>query len=291
MDALVVVRLLSLAGVIAASQFFSTELSFMIFVWVVSISHYFVGAIHSRQFIGQWLSSPRTSIPLGLSLVVWSLFFVFQFDGSAFISFLIHHISGESVPYSDRSPRPEARALKPLRLVRFFWYLSGFLICFRASEPFRQIPYELLVIPSALVFLALTPMIVRHGLKFDNTAMRSKYFTFEGLFFLAVLLSTTIKFSPYWLVLFHVFLWTLIPLHTSERSKLSHAGYVLAPMVVISFVIWSFSQSAGFPWSLQNDGLRWHFQFWGHLHHGFTYFLFFMNRIPVLRPWLEPISR
>lgn len=288
MDTLFAVRLISIFGVIASSRFFSSELSFMIFVWIVSIAHYFVGAIHSRRLIGQWLSSPRTSIPLGLTLVTWSLFFVFQFDGSALISFLIHHISGESVPYSDQSPRAEARELKPLRLVRFFWYLGGLLFCFRASEPFRQVPFEFIVVPSAIVFIGLTPLIIRLGLKFDESSMRMRYFFFEGVFLFVVLFSTIVKFNPFWLVLFHVFLWTLNPLHTSKRSNISHAVYVFAPMVFVSLILWSISKSTWAPWSLQGEGLRWHFQFWGHLHHGFTYFLFFMNRVPILRPWLEP---
>lgn len=288
MDTLLTVRLISILSVIVSSYFFSTELSFMIFVWIVSVAHYFVGAIHSRRLLGQWLSVPRTAIPLGLTLITWSLFFTFQFDGSALISFLIHHISGEAVPYSDKSPRIEAQILKPLRRVRFFWYLSGFLFCFRASEPFRQIPADYLVLPSAIVFIGLTIVIFRYWLQLDEPAMRKKYFYFEGLFLLMVLLSTMIKFNPFWLVLFHVFIWTLNPLHTSERSKISHVFYVLAPMLLISVGIWSISNMPGAPWSLKGEGLRWHFQFWGHLHHGFTYFLFFMNRVPLLRPWLEP---
>ena len=290
MDLLAAIRLISILGVVLIASLFQSQVHFIHFVWIISLAHYLVGAIHSRKHIFEWLSSARTSIPLGLSLITWSLLLAFQVEGSALVSFLIHHISGEAVPYSASSHQVEAKMLKPLRLTRFFWYLSGFLICLRNNEPFRQVPSLWLLTPAAAGFILLAPRILKVGRDFADRSRRQIYFVFEGAFAATVIASMFFRFDVYWLVLFHVILWTLVPLHASDRTRKSHVAYVLAPMLVLTFVIWSFTEGAPFPWSLRNDALRWHFQFWGHLHHGFTYFLFFMNRVPILRPWLKPLA-
>jgi hypothetical protein len=265
-----------LAALLVAAAAISLSSSYFgDFVIALAYAHYLVALWSSRFHLKSALSSWAQTFALVSVLGIWSIFAITRVPG-AFASFHLHHVLGETNPFNVANKSRESWIFRRINLPRFFFTFLAYLVIFREGEPYRHmwkhVPLWPFLLVVGITFFWLLKRINKELIgkeKWEQIGM-------DSLLLLPVIASIFYTLDVRWLVLYHISIWTFIP--TLDLPSKKARNHIYLPMILISAALWTFTPTAQFSWALKDTETLWHFTYWGHLHHGVSYLLFFKSR-------------